>query len=389
MKKKLIRITTVPVSLGSLLKGQLKFMSDYYEILGISSSGKNEHLKKIAQEEEIEVLSVEMTRKITPVKDLQATWRLYKIFKKERPFIVHTHTPKAGTLGMIAAYMAGIPHRLHTIAGLPLLEARGIKRWLLDLVEKVTYYCATMVYPNSYGLKDIVIENNYVKAAKLHVIGNGSSNGINTSHFDPALFDEARLDSIRKSLHIAKNDFVFIFVGRLVRDKGINELVNAFEKISRNNHRVKLILVGSYEKDLDPLEAETELIIDTNQQIIAMGWQEDVRPFFAISDMMVFPSYREGFPNVVMQAGAMGLQCIATDINGCNEIIVEGKNGVLIPPKDEKRLKEQMELAMANVKKDESMNYCRQLIVDRYDQLFIWKALLDEYQKLETSQSID
>jgi glycosyltransferase involved in cell wall biosynthesis len=389
MKKKLFRITTVPASLGGLLKGQLKFMSDYYEIVGISSTGKNGHLQRIAHEEGIEVLSVEMTRKITPLKDLQATWILYKIFKKERPFIVHTHTPKAGTLGMLAAYMAGIPHRLHTIAGLPLLEARGLKRRLLDQVEKITYSCATRIYPNSYGLKDIVIENNYAKASKLHVIGNGSSNGINTSDFDPAIFDKSQEDTLRNSLQIDRDDFVFIFVGRLVRDKGVNELVNAFEKICGTNNKVKLLLVGTYEKDLDPLEAQTELIIDTNQQIIAVGWQDDVRPFFAISDVLVFPSYREGFPNVVMQAGAMGLKCIATDINGCNEIIIDGENGVLIPPKDEKSLKEQMELAMANVKKDQSMNYCRQLIVERYDQMYIWKALLDEYQKLETSQSID
>jgi len=250
-------------------------------------------------------------------------------------------------------------------------------------VEKITYSCATMVYPNSFGLKEIVIKNNYTKSSKLLVIGNGSSNGINTSHFDPALFDLAKKDALRNTLNISKDDYVFIFVGRLVKDKGINELIKAFENICKNNNKVKLLLVGNYEKDHDPLESETRISIESNEQIIAVGWQDDVRPFFAISDVLVFPSYREGFPNVVMQAGAMGLNCIATDINGCNEIIIEGKNGVLIPPKDYKKLREEMQLAIDRSKETTNMNICRQLIIDRYDQMFIWKSILKEYQKLE------
>jgi glycosyltransferase involved in cell wall biosynthesis len=383
MKKKLIRITTVPSALGVLLKGQLKFMSNHYEVIGISSKGNNGHLDRIACEEEIRVIPIEMTRRITPLKDLHAAWKLYRVFRKERPFIVHTHTPKAGTLGMLAAFMAGVPNRLHTIAGLPLLEATGKKRWLLNQVEKITYYCATKVFPNSFGLKEIAIKNKFAKSPKLKVIGNGSSNGIDTSYFDPALIDQAQKDALRNTLNISKDDFVFIFVGRLVKDKGVNELIKTFEKICKKNDKVKLLLLGTYEKNLDPLEAETKISIESNKQIIAVGWKEDVRPFFAISDLMVFPSYREGFPNVVMQAGAMGLNCIATDINGCNEIIIEGKNGVLIPPKDEETLRKQMQLAIDKSKVPANINLCRQLIIERYDQMFIWNSLLQEYQQLE------
>ena len=231
MKKKLIRITTVPSALGTLLKGQLRFMSDHYEVTGISSTG-NGLLNQVGEKEGIKVVPVEMTRKITPLKDLKATWKLYKTFKRIKPFIVHTHTPKAGTLGMLAAYLAGVPHRLHTIAGLPLLEATGKKRWLLDTVEKLTYRFATKIYPNSFGLNQIILDNNYTSLAKLKVIGNGSSNGIDTSHFNPGLYKQTEKEELRKTLGIEQNDYVYIFVGRLVGDKGINEMIEAFKKIT-------------------------------------------------------------------------------------------------------------------------------------------------------------
>ena len=166
-KPKLIRITTVPSSLFGLLEGQLRFMGEHYEVIGISSSDNKNMHEVLEKRENIRMLEVEMTRKITPLKDIKAVFNLYRIFKLEKPLIVHTHTPKAGTLGMIAAYLAGVKYRLHTIAGLPLVEATGNKRKLLDLVEKITYRCATMIYPNSYGLKQIILDNKYTSEKKL------------------------------------------------------------------------------------------------------------------------------------------------------------------------------------------------------------------------------
>jgi glycosyltransferase involved in cell wall biosynthesis len=385
MKKKLIRITTIPASLGGLLGGQLNFMSEHYEVVGISSAGHNYKLTKIGEKEGVRVIPVEMTRQITPIKDLKATWELYRIFRREKPFIVHTHTPKAGTLGMLAAYLARVPHRLHTIAGLPLLEATGKRRWLLDQVEKMTYAWATKIYPNSFGLKDIILTNRYTRPQKLKVLGNGSSNGINTRYFDPSAVTEEEKESLRQSLGIRPEDFVFVFVGRLVKDKGINELVRAFEKTQEIAGNVKLILVGPFEKELDPLEPETERAIASNKSIFTVGWQDDVRPYFALSDVLAFPSYREGFPNVVMQAGAMGLQSIVTDINGCNEIIVPGKNGVIIPPKDTRALATEMIRACKEPKDPARREQCRRMIVERYDQAFIWNAILKEYEALENT----
>jgi len=265
-----------------------------------------------------------------------------------------------------------------------LLETTGFKRLVLNFVEKITYSCSTHIYPNSLGLKEIIIQEKFCKVDKLKVIGNGSSNGIDTSYFNPDLFPEAENLKLRTALEIAPNDFVFIFVGRLVADKGINELIVAFQKLSSETDKVKLVLVGDFESDLDPLLQATLDEIATNKNIISVGFQKDVRPYFAISDCLVFPSYREGFPNVVMQAGAMGLPSIVTNINGCNEIIMEGKNGVIIPVKNSDALYASMKKMMqdSDLRTHLKQN-ARAMIVSRYEQQLVWEAILAEYKSLE------
>lgn len=385
--KKIVRITTVPISLGGLLKGQLQFMSSHYTMIGISSKGEKINgeyrLDNVGVTEGIKVIPIEMTRQITPLKDLKAVYQLYKILKKEKPAIVHSHTPKAGTVSMIAAKLAGIPYRLHTIAGLPLMEVTGIKRVVLDIVEKLTYACATKIYPNSYGLKTIILNNKYTVERKLKVLANGSSNGIDTNHFDPKLYTEIDRDALRKELGITSDDMVFVFVGRLVKDKGINELISAFKQVNKQYQNVKLILVGSYERELDPVLPDTELEINKNPAIISVGWQTDVRPYLAISNVLAFPSYREGFPNVVMQAGAMGVYSIVTNINGCNEIVEDGINGIIIPTKSDEALKEAMQNTIRDKKiVKEASIVCRQIIVERYKREYVWDEILKEYKKL-------
>jgi glycosyltransferase involved in cell wall biosynthesis len=378
--RKLIRITTVPVSLKTLLKGQCKFMSNNYDVIGVSSNGSE--LKEVSIDEGITVFSVQMTRVISPIKDIIAVYNLFRIFKKQKPFIVHTHTPKAGTVGMLAAKLAGVQHRLHTIAGLPLLEAKGNKRKLLNLVEKMTYSCATKIYPNSYGLNDIIIKEKFCKPEKLKVIANGSSNGIDTSYFSRETIKDISMNKVE--LGIYENDFVFIFVGRLVSDKGINELVKAFKTLSLENNSVKLLLVGGLENDLDPLFPETLNEINSNKNVISVGYQNDVRPYFGLANALVFPSYREGFPNVVMQAGAMGLPSIVSNINGCNEIVLEDYNGIIIDVKSV----DAIFIAMKKMMVDEEYyidlkKNSRKRIVENYEQSVVWRALLKEYKSLE------
>ena len=381
-KIKLIRITTVPISLQKLLQGQPQYMmQNGIEVVLASADGKE--IPEIEKSTGLKVKILPLTRKITPLTDLKALWLTYKLIRKEKPDIVHTHTPKAGTIGMLAAKLAGVPIRMHTVAGLPLMVARGFKRKILNFVEKLTYSCATRVYPNSFGLKKIILDNKFLPEKKCKVIAKGSSNGIDTGYFNPEHFSGKEKEKLRKELNINDRDVVFIFVGRLVGDKGINELVTAFNQLNEKHKHIKLLLVGPYENELDPLLPETIRELKHNKNIITTGFQQDVRPYFAISDVLVFPSYREGLPNVVLQAGAMGLPAIVTDINGSNEIIINGENGLIITVKSVEALEKAMLKLLNEHQLRESMaEKARPIIENKYKREVVWQALLEEYRRL-------
>jgi glycosyltransferase involved in cell wall biosynthesis len=378
--KKLFRITTVPVSLKTLLKGQLEFMNQYYDVTAIASDIDEESWETVAGREKVRCKKIRIERNISLLRDIQSLFRLYFYFIKEKPDIVHTHTPKAGLLGMLAAFLAHIPVRLHTVAGLRFMGTSGLKRQVLIFMERVTFFCAHKIYPNSKIQCEFIITNRFCPQKKIKVIANGSSNGIDTHNFNPGLFSIEDKRNLRKELNISEKDTVFIFIGRLVEDKGINELVSVFPTLA-SEYSIKLLLVGQYERELNPLLPQTEKIIDENPHIICTGYQADVRPYLAISDIFVFPSYREGLPNVVMQAGAMALPCIVTEINGCKEIIKDAVNGLIIPPKDEVALKEKMLVLLNDSNLCERLkSKAREMITSRYEQQMVWNALLEEYK---------
>ncbi|MEO2063061.1 MAG: glycosyltransferase family 4 protein [Christiangramia sp.] len=382
---KLIRITTIPLSLEKLLEGQLTFMNQYYEVTAVAA--EKDRLNRYGKDNQVDTFWVEMTRAITPWQDLKALLKLYRFLKKEKPLIVHTHTPKAGIIGMTAAKLAGVPLRLHTVAGLPLLETSGLKRTILDFVEKLTYRFATRVYPNSFGLQKIILELDYASPEKLKVLGKGSSNGIDTTYFDPSQYSSEFKAELRKNLNIPQEDLVYIFVGRLVKEKGINELVAAFTEIHKKTPSVSLLLVGPFEQDLDPVSELTLDLIQNHPKIFTTGYQVDVRPYFAISNVLTFPSYREGFPNVVMQANAMNLPAIVSDINGCNEIVENDTNGIIIPVKDAQALEAVMFTLYSRPETREQLSEnSRKLMVENYERQEFWHILLKEYKELEAAQ---
>jgi glycosyltransferase involved in cell wall biosynthesis len=380
MKKKIIRVVTSGASF-KLVSGQLKYLNEHYEVIGVSSNDTN--LELVAQSEGIRIVPIKMTRQISLIDDLKSLYNLYILFKKEKPFIVHSMTPKAGLLSMIASYCAGVPNRMHTFTGLIFPTKEGFMKKILITADKILCACATKIFPEGNGVKND-LENYKITSKPLKVLANGNINGLDSNYFTPGLFDEAFKKNLRGKLNINNEAFVFVFMGRLVKDKGINELVTVFEKFNSTYKDVKLLLVGDYEETLDPLKAETINIINTNSNIISTGWVNDVRPYFAISNSLVFPSYREGFPNVVMQAGAMGLPSIVTNINGCNEIIIEGENGTIIPVKDEKALFNAMQ-RMLTMTKNEQITMgekSRFLIVSKFEQQYVWDAILNEYNQL-------
>ena len=372
---KLIRTSTIPASLENLLKGQLKMLSKYYNVLAVSSPGDD--METIEEREGVRTIAIPMERRISLIKDFISLIRLIVLFAKERPDMVHSITPKAGLLSMLAAWITRVPVRMHTFTGLVFPTATGKMQKLLIAMDRLTCFCATHINPEGEGVKRDLVNYN-ITSKPLHIIANGNVNGIDLEYFDKTPEVVEKACSYKK-----EGTFTFCFVGRMVRDKGINELVHSFLRLYQKDERVRLLLVGPFEKELDPVLPEVEEHILHHPGICYMGYQNDVRPFLVASDALVFPSYREGFPNVVIQAGAMGLPAIVTDINGCNEIVLPDLNGVIIPSKDEQALYESMKyFASHPVEVERMAANARPLLASRYEQRIVWNALLDEYKSI-------
>lgn len=373
--KKVFRITTVPISLNGLFKGQLKMLNQHFDLVGLSSPGPA--LEEVHRREGIRVIALPMERHISLVKDFISLIRMTLLFLKEKPDMIHSYTPKAGLISMMAGWIAGVPVRMHTFTGLVFPTATGLKQKILIFTDRLTCACATHINPEGNGVKNDLIKYHITKKP-LKIIANGNVNGIDLEYFQRT--PEVEL----AALPYQKEDvFTFCFIGRVVRDKGINELVSAFVRLQKKYTNIRLILVGPFEKKLDPLSEETENRILHNSAIEFMNFQKDIRPFLVASDAFVLPSYREGFPNVVIQAGAMGVPSIVTDINGSNEIVEPGMNGVIVEPKNETALYQAMEDFVLHPERVKSMaQNCRKMMADRFDQKIVWAALLDEYKTL-------
>jgi glycosyltransferase involved in cell wall biosynthesis len=375
--KKIIILTTVPMSLATLVKGQAKYLSTYYDVKLVTSYSEENDL--IASYEGVEVKSINMSRQITPIEDLISLTKIFFYIIKEKPQIVYTFTPKAGLLGMMASFIARVPVRIHNIVGMPLMEASGNKKKLLKFIEKLTYFFSTDLFCNSFGLKEYINKN--LTDKEVTVIAQGSINGVDTEFFKNN-FSQDEKSIIRDKYGIDKNSFVITFVGRIVKDKGINELVESFSELAKKYDNLILLLVGDYEEHLNPITKENKVLIDSSKNIIMVGFQKDIRRFLSISDLFVLPSYREGLPNSLIEAGSFGIPIIATNINGCNEIINNKETGLLVEKKDKLSLKNAIESLITDEK---LYNYIklniRNDMIERYDQKYFWKELKDALEK--------
>lgn len=321
--------STVPLSLRCFYADMLdRLRAAGHDVAVVSSPGAE--LDAIGRGHDVRVHAVAMARRISPLADLRALFRLWRVMRRERPDVVHSMTPKAGLLVMAAAGMAGVRVRIHTFTGLVFPTSRGLRRMLLKATDRLTCACATHIIPEGEGVRADLLRHGITKKP-LQIIGHGNLRGIDLTHYSRTPDVMARARRIRES---ADGDFVFVFVGRIVADKGMRELVAAFCRLHARMPRARLLLVGSPEADIDPLDEDTRRAADTCRAILAVGAQNDVRPWMAAADALVFPSYREGFPNVVLEAGAMGLPSIVTDINGSREIITDGANGLVVPTHD-------------------------------------------------------
>ena len=366
---KLIRSSTVPQSLNTFCRGVLKELSQQYEVVAVSSPG--ELLDELGRREGVRTVAVPMQRHISLLNDLKSLWRMWRVLRSERPDMIHSMTPKAGLISMVAGKLAGVPVRIHTFTGLVWPTATGIKRRILMATDWLTCACATYIIPEGEGVKNDLLTHKITRKP-IKVLGYGNVRGIDLDHYNPADFKMRNHDG-----------FKFVFVGRIVRDKGINELVSAFDRLHEEHEEIKLVMVGDREDKLDPVAPETIERINRGDGIEAVGKQSDVRPFYAQADALVFPSYREGFPNVVIEAGAMGLPSIVTDINGSREIIIDGQNGVIIPSRDKESLYQAMKRFVEHKDEVNAMaSNARPLIVSRYEQGYVRKCLYEFYNEV-------
>lgn len=373
-KKKIIRTVTVPQSIGFFEEVMMRLKGDGYEVVVVTSPGKELEAFKQRHPQE-KTIEVPMERRISLIKDLKSLWLMIKVMRKEKPYMVHSMTPKAGLLTMIAGWLTGVPVRVHTFTGLVWPTETGLKRKILMATDWITCACATHVIPEGQGvLNDL--KDHKVCRKSMRVLGYGNVKGVDMDKFNPARFPNVKKD---------ENKFRFVFVGRIVGDKGINELVAAFVRLNKEYPITQLTLVGKYEANIDPVKPETLKVIEENPSIDACGakYGDDLLVEYMKSDCFVMPSYREGFPNTVMEAGAMGLPSVVTDINGSREIIIHGENGLIVPSKDSDALYEAMKKMLLDTSTREKMAAnARPLIDSRFEKSFVQGCLLKFYEEI-------
>lgn len=383
-RARLLIVTTVPSTLASILRDQPKFLSQHYEIhLACSSGGA---VQVVTANEEVPVHQVEMQRGISAGADLISLFRMIVLLRKIRPNAIHSYTPKAGLISMLAGWMCGVPLRIHTFTGLIFPTAIGMRRLVLIWMDRLICGCATHIVPEGNGVKKD-LERARITKKELTVIGHGNVAGVDIERFhhegNEQLLDQA--SDLKGRLGIVGGDFIFLFIGRLNRDKGIYELLTAFQRLPNN---AKLILVGAFDSTL-PISPESLKEIHESSRIMWVGPQSDVRPALMIADVLVLPSYREGFPNVVLEAGAMTVPVIATDINGSNEAITHGINGWLVPIRDAIALHDAMVQAM-NTSKEQLHEMgldARDRIVSRFERKGHLERMLRYYRTIFSSRN--
>lgn len=392
--KKLLRSVTVSMSVGFFEPMVEDWQRQGYDVVSVSSDGPE--LERL-RAKGVKTVVVEMERRMAPLKDLKSLFQLIRVFRKEKPDIVHSMTPKAGMLCMLAAWLTRVPRRLHTFTGLVWPTTTGLTRRILMFTDWLTCACATHVIPEGQGVMNDLQQ--HITHKPMKVLGYGNVRGVDMARFSRRPEVMRLAESLRKSYGEAFHHpvaveetsqssigaFTFLFVGRLVSDKGINELVQAFSRLHNEVPETRLVLVGAYEPHLDPLLPETERIIAEAKGIEVVGEKsgDELLAWYAASDVFVFPSYREGFPNVVLEAGAMGLPCIVTDINGSREIIEEGRNGVIVPSQDAEALYTVLRHWTLHPEVAETLaKEARPIIASRFERSFVQRCLYEFYAEL-------
>jgi len=379
---KLVHITTAPVALWAFFGGQIGYMKARgFDVHAISSPG--ETLERFAQREDIPVCPVAMPRRVTPMHDLVALARLWRCLRRLGPQIVHAHTPKAGLLGMIAAWLARVPVRIYHIHGLPLTTATGCKRLLLRCSEKVSCRLAHQVFCVSHSMREIAVREALCPARKIKVLVNGSANGVDALvRFNPRYVAGDRRAVLRRRWQIPAGALVIGFVGRLVRDKGIAELTQAWRTLREEYANSHLLLVGDYEPQ-DPVSADLRGCLRSDPRVHLTGWIDNVAEAYAAMDVLALPTYREGLPYAPLEAAAMQLPVVATAVPGCVDAVEDGLTGALVPTHDAEALARALRryLDSPDLRRAHG-RVGRERVLREFRPHMLWEALYQEYSRL-------
>ncbi len=372
--KKLLYIVAAPTSMKSFLLPRVEWLKEDFELVCICSPGEGHEEVRAAGMRTIELPIV---RRISLWQDMKSLWKLWRILRRENPDIVHSMTPKAGLLGMTAAYLAGVRIRIHTFTGLIFPWRHGFIRRVLWTTDAITCFFANVVNPEGEGVR-VQLQAAGVTRKDMQIIAHGNINGVDSERFVPRWRREAK----RRELGISDDEVVFAFVGRIVADKGISELVDNFCRLHAELPATRLILIGKEEQELDPLPDGVRQLLLTHPAIIYAGVQRDVEVWLAASDIFVLPSHREGFNNSLLEASVMGIPCITYDICGCNEAVTSN-TGILIPPYDDKELYVAMRsLTVDSAQRAALGDLARTHVLKFFERRYVWQELRKFYTKL-------
>jgi glycosyltransferase involved in cell wall biosynthesis len=381
MNPGLTHITTVPETLACL-RGQL----DYMKARGLGMravTAPGPDLERFATEFDIEIDPVPMAREITPLADIAAVAAIRRVLRRHRPTIVHAHTPKGGLLGLAAASAAGVPVRIYHMRGLLFPTASGGKRALFRWTERLSCTLAHRVFAVSESLRALAVDARLCDPSKITVLGHGSGNGVDAAgRFDPDALGENVRRRTRSRLGIADDELLVGFVGRLVRDKGVVELMEAWQAIHACRRDVHLLVIGTFEQR-DAIPTATARLLGTDPRVHVVENTFDMPAWYAGMDLVVLPTYREGFPNVLLEAAAMRLPVVATHVVGCVDAVQDGVTGILVPPRDAAALIRAIGtyLDRATLRRGHGAA-ARARVLAEFRPETIWQALYAEYARL-------
>ena len=380
MAKKIIYAVTVSKSL-KLLNGKLNYLSNKGFNTAIITSPGNE-IEKFQENEITKVIPVLMQREISLFNDFLSLVKLTKVILKEKPQIVNAGTPKAGLLVTLASFVCRVPIRIYTVRGLRLETTTGFKRKILLFTEKIAANAATHVVCISPSLKEKVIDLNIVNDKKISVIRKGSSNGYNIEKNEKAKVSLPTLNSLKQRLGILENDFIIGFVGRLTNDKGVNEVLEVFKKVSRIHANVKLLILGDFEES-DSISAVAKKELNENEQIIFEGYQKDLVPYYQIMDTFLFLSKREGFGNVVVEAALNNVPAIVGNITGVKDTVIDNRTGFIVEREDTESCIKKVVFLISNESERKRLGEnAAKWASENFDSQLIWKDYHNFYIKL-------